>query len=450
MGFWETTKKWLNGRFKQEIDPKTANWVGPTYDFQAWASNFNFGSQNNTLSTNEEIFSIITRLANTVSSLPIHLYKNYEEVNNGVSSMLRDEANPSMSAFSLINQLEVSRDSSGNGYAFIERNPSTGVPVKLWPVDPTTVTIKRNTDDNSIYYEVSSADPNYHFLVFNTEMIHVRHITPLTGVLGISPIDVLKGPLDFEKAVEDFSLGEMNKKDQYIIKYDRSVSPENRELMIKEFTKMINEDGGAVVQEKGFDYDRFASDFHPSDLKTSEQITRSRIANAFNVPIAFLNELDGTASMSEQAMIQFVQMTLVPIVKQYESEFNRKLLTQSQRASGFYFKFNVNGLMRGDTASRTNFYQMMIRNGIATQNDLRKLEDMAPIDNKSANITWVSKDLFPSESQMKASTADIQTTEKTSKGGETNGKDGTTKVPDDQAGKQNERTRDVYRRRDRN
>ena len=121
MSFWETTKRWLNGRVKQEADPKTANWVGPTYNFQGWASGFNFGSQNNTLSTNEEIFSVITRLANTVSSLPIHLYKNYKEVNNNVSDLLHDEANPSMSAFSLINQLEVSRNSSGNGYAFIER-----------------------------------------------------------------------------------------------------------------------------------------------------------------------------------------------------------------------------------------------------------------------------------------------------------------------------------------
>lgn len=340
-----------------------------------------------------------------------------------------------MSSFSLINQLEVSRNSSGNGYVFIERDVSTGVPIRLWPIDPTTVTIKRNIDDNSIYYEVTSADPNYHFLVFNTEMIHVRHITPLTGVLGISPIDVLRGPLQFEKAVEDFSVGEMNKKDQYIIKYDRSVSPENRKAVIEDFTRMIKENGGAVVQEKGFDYDRFASNFQPSDLKTSEQITRSRIANAFNIPIAFLNELNGTASMNEQAMIQFVQMTLVPIVKQYESEFNRKLLTQSQRTSGFYFKFNVNGLMRGDTASRTNFYQMMIRNGIATQNDLRKLEDMTPITDKSADITWISKDLFPSESQMKASVQDIKTAEKSSKGGDSDEQDGTTKVPDDQTGK---------------
>lgn len=445
MGFWQTAKGILTGKYRQSANDNQ-KWVGPTFNFASWGDDSFFGTQNNTLSTNEEIFSVITRLANTVSSLPIHLYKNYQETKNDISQLLEGEANPSMSSFALINQLETSRNVSGNAYAFIERDVH-GTPIRLWPVDPKSVTIKRDTKDNSIWYEVSSANPNQHFLVFNTEVIHVRHITPLTGELGISPIDVLKGPLDFEKAIEDFSLGEMKKKDQYIIKYDRSVSPEKRQAMIKDFTQMIKENGGAVVQEKGFDYDRFASDFHPSDLKTAESITRSRIANAFNVPLAFLNDSVGssnTSSMNEQAMIQFVQMTLVPIVKQYESEFNRKLLTQSQRASGFYFKFNVNGLMRGDTAARTNFYQMMIRNGIATQNDLRKLEDLPPISEKSADITWISKDLFPSDSQMKASVQEATSDDDSSKGGEPDEQDEDSKLSDNQAEKQNKYTRIVH------
>lgn len=189
----------------------------------------------------------------------------------------------------------------------------------------------------------------------------------------------------------------MNKKDAYIIQYDRSVSDEKRRAMIEDFRRMIKENGGAVVQEKGFTFDRFESRFQPGDLKTTESITRSRIANAFNVPLAFLNENTGTSTgtLSEQLMIQFVKMTLVPIVKQYEAEFNRKLLTQSQRARGMYFKFNVNGLLRGDTAARTNFYQMMIRNGIASPNDLRKLEDLPPVKDDTANQLWITGDLYP-------------------------------------------------------
>lgn len=393
MGFWKTTKEVLVQSFKQLATGRSGDWKGAHYDFMPWANNV-FGYKNNSLQTNEEIFSVVTRLANTVSSLPIHLYQNYDEVNNGLSNLLNGESNPSMTSFSLINQLETSRNTDGNGYAFIERD-NTGTPIRLWPIEPSTVVVKRNLDDNSIWYEVNSSE--WHFMVYNTEMIHVRHITPLDGVVGISPIDVLKGPLDFQKAVEDFSLSEMNKKDAYIIQYDRSVSDEKRRAMIEDFRRMIKENGGAVVQEKGFTFDRFESRFQPGDLKTTESITRSRIANAFNVPLAFLNENTGTSTgtLSEQLMIQFVKMTLVPIVKQYEAEFNRKLLTQSQRVRGMYFKFNVNGLLRGDTAARTNFYQMMIRNGIASPNDLRKLEDLPPVKDDTANQLWITGDLYP-------------------------------------------------------
>lgn len=394
MGLWQNIKSVFAGDMKQEANTNANSWDGHGFHFSNWADSNFWGSHSQVLHTNEEIFGVISRLANTLSSLPIHEYQNYSETSDEVSELLTGESNPSMSAFQLINQLEVSRNVDGNAYAWIERD-NNGLPIHLWPIDPGAVTVKRNIDDNSIWYEVNSDE--YHFLVFNTEIIHVKHITPLTGILGISPLDVLRDPLKFQKAVEDFSLNEMDKKDSYIIQYDRSVSPENREAMINDFRRMVSENGGAVVQEKGFQFDRFESRFQPGDLSTTNSITRSRVATAFNVPLSFLSETieQGNGKSNEQIMAQFVEMTLLPIVKQYESEFNRKLLTRSQRARGFYFKFNVNGLLRGDTAARTEFYQMMIRNGIATSNDLRKLEELPPTDNKNADQLWITGDLYP-------------------------------------------------------
>lgn len=436
MGLISNLKQLFSGTVPQQ-KAETALWKGDHFDFTPWNTTDVWGRNNSTLWNNEEIFSVITRLANIVSSLPVHLYKSQKEMDtDDVAKLVRTQPNPSMTAFSLINQMEVSRNSDGNGYILIERDVN-GVPVKLWPIDPKTVVVKRNTDDNSIWYEISSTE--IHALVFNTEMIHVRHITPLSGVVGISPIDVLRGPLAFQKAVEDFSLDEMSKKDAYIIKYDRSVSPEKREAMIHDFQRMIKENGGAVVQEKGFEYERFEGKFQPADLKTAESITRARIANAFNVPLAFLNESSdgkGGSSSNEQLMIEFVKTTLIPIVRQYEAEFNRKLLTEQQRKNGFYFKFSVNGLLRGDTAARTNFYQMMLRNGIATPNDLRKLEDMPAIDESNANKLWFSGDLYPIDmaGQRQPSNNNLgdDNKDQSSKGGEQNdSEEQDSKVSDD-------------------
>lgn len=446
MGLWKNIKSWFTNEPQQKVNDDGASWDGQGFHFSNWANKNFWGSHNNDLRTNEEVFGVISRLANTLSSLPIHEYSNYKETHDAVSDLLTSEANPSMSSFQLINQMEVSRNTDGNAFAWIEHD-NQGTPIHLWPLDPGSVIVKRNIDDNSIWYEVDSDE--YQFLVFNTDIIHVKHISPLTGVLGISPLDVLRNSLKFQRAVEDFSLSEMDKKDSYIIKYDRSVSPEKRKAMIEDFRRMVTENGGAVVQEKGFEYDRFASNFQPGDLSTTSGITRSRIATAFNVPLSFLNEaLDtGNGKSNEQVMAQFVEMTLLPIVRQYESEFNRKLLTRSQRTRGFYFKFNVNGLLRGDTASRTAFYQMMLRCGMATPNDLRKLEDFPVVDEPNADKLWFSGDLYPIDMAGQRQPSNNNLTDP-AKGGDD---DGTTdedsnnaQVPDNQAGSGHQSSQHVY------
>ncbi|MCI7714579.1 MAG: phage portal protein [Lactobacillus johnsonii] len=387
MSFWDKAKKFFNP-FQQT---KGNSWEGPHYNFSSWANTPFFGLKNQDLTTNEEVFSVVTRLANTVSSLPLHEYKKYQQTSTSVSNLLTVEPNPSMTSFQLLNQLETSRNVDGNGYLWIERD-DYGLPQHLWPVDPKTVVVKRDVETGNIWYQISSE--TYNFLVFNTEIIHVKHISPLSDFVGISPLDVLSSSLKFARTVEEFSMNEMDKKDAYIIQYDRSVSDGRRKALMDDFRRMIKENGGAILQEQGFKIDRYESKFQPGDLQTVSNITKQRIANAFNVPLSFLdNGNTNNAKSSESIMTQFVEMTLKPIIKQYEAEFNRKLLTQNQRARGYYFKFNINGLMRGDTASRTSFYAMMIRNGIATPNELRKLEDLPETKDKNADKLWFSKDL---------------------------------------------------------
>ena len=412
MGFWQSVGKFF--KIGQGPNSPSTSLTGPGSVLGGMGTIGNTGHLQ-MMMRNEEVFSVITRLANTLASLPVHEYKQYEEVTDQISDLLRNEANPSMTSFQLFSQLETSRNLDGNAYAFIERD-AKGQPIGLYPIRPSSVIVMRNIDDDSIWYRVSSDDMN--FTVYNTEIIHIKHISPLREVLGVSPLDVLRGTLRFDDSVRDFSLSEMDKRDQYIIKYDRNVSPEKRQAMINDFVKMIKENGGAVVQEKGFEYERFQSNFQSSDLTSSYGITKTKIANAFNIPISFLNDTGGKSTRTvEQEMTEFVQMTLLPIVKQYESEINRKLLTLDQRQAGCYFKFNLNGLLRGDTAARTNFYQMMIRNGIATPNDLRKLEELPPSSEPNADVLHITGDLYPLSLTAEERNPTVSTT-LSAKGGE--------------------------------
>ena len=84
--------------------------------------------------------------------------------------------------------------------------------------------------------------------------------------------------------------------------------------------------------------------YFASDTLASERITRSRVANVFNVPVTFLNDTEGQSySSNEQLMIQFVQMTLTPIVRQYEQEMNRKLLNKKNGKKAITLNLTLEG-----------------------------------------------------------------------------------------------------------
>ncbi|MET4560762.1 HK97 family phage portal protein [Lysinibacillus parviboronicapiens] len=384
MKFWK--------RVKTAAYMAHVGWKGATYDFNNWMGRTFWGIDNGQLATNETIFSVISRLSNTLSALPIKLHQHYDVIQNDTSDVLTNEPNPNMSSFDLLNALEVSRNETGNGYAVILRDIRMQ-PSEIIPLDPSCVTEFIDRDDGSLWYEVRGESKNMY--VHNSDMLHVKHIRGPSRWRGLSPLKVLKNTIEYDKAVQEFSLSEMKKKESFILSYEANVDDEKQKQIIGHFRRFYQENGGILFKEPGVEIKEMKKQYFASDTLASERITRSRVANVFNVPVSFLNDTEGgTTASNEQLMIQFVNMTLLPIVRQYEHEFNRKLLTKHDRKNGMYFKFNLGGLLRGDTAARTAFYQMMLRTGGMKPDEVRMLEDYAPVGGKADEL-WISGDLYP-------------------------------------------------------
>ena len=384
----------------------TTGWKGSTWDFSNWFGRTFWGIDNSQLATNESIFSVISRLANTLSALPIKLHQNYNMVSNQASDVLINEPNPNISCFDLINALEVSRNETGNGYAVILRDIRMQ-PYEIHPLDSSCVTEFINKDDGLLWYKVQGEKGDMY--VNNLDMIHVKHIRGPSRLRGLSPLKVLANTIKYDKAVQEFSLSEMEKKESFILKYAANLDKDKREAVIADFRRFYAENGGILLQEPGVEITDIKKQYFASDTLASERITRSRVANVFNVPVTFLNDLEGgSLGSNEQQMIQFVNMNLLPTVRQYEHEFNRKLLSKDDRAQNKYFKFNLGGLLRGDTATRGEFYQKGIRNGWFKPNEVRGFEDLPPDESPYANKLFISGDLYTIDTdptKRKSSTA---------------------------------------------
>ena len=77
----------------------------------------------------------------------------------------------------------------------------------------------------------------------------------------------------------------------------------------------------------------------------------------------------------EQQSLEFVKYTLDPWVIRWEQSLSRALFTPEEKKK-YSFKFNVEGLLRGDYQSRMNGYATARQNGWMSANDIRELENL--------------------------------------------------------------------------
>lgn len=379
------------------------------YDFSPWKNKNFWGVINNTLETNETIFSAITKLSNSMASLPLKLYENYKVVNNDVSELLTVSPNNSMSSFDFINQIETCRNEKGNAYVLIERDVFAQ-PEKLYLINPDVVQMAIENNSKELFYMIHAATGN-ELVVHNTDMLHFKHIVASNMVQGVSPIDVLKNTMDFDNALREFNLAEMQKPESFILKYGTNVSKEKREDVLSGFKSFYEENGGILFQEPGVEIDPLPKKYVSEDMVASENLTRERVANVFQLPAVFLNAKGGTNFTKNEELNRFyLQHTLLPIIKQYEEEFNRKLLTKNDRQKGQYFKFNVKSLLRADSATQAEVYFKAVRSGYYGINEIREWEDLPPVE--GGDKPMISGDLYPIDTPVEQ--------RNTTKGGDNN------------------------------
>ena len=85
-------------------------------------------------------------------------------------------------------------------------------------------------------------------------------------------------------------------------------------------------------------------------------------------------------------MLHFLMFTLRPWLSRFEQQISRQLLTPGEQER-YYAEFNIEGLLRADSASRASFYQTLVQNGILTRDEVRRLENLPPMGGNAEVLT---------------------------------------------------------------
>jgi len=173
--------------------------------------------------------------------------------------------------------------------------------------------------------------------------------------------------------------------------FPSQLKPDQREDARKAMARLsgsIN-DGLPAILEAGMDVKTIGIDPADAQLLESRAFSVEEICRWFRVPPFMVGHSEKSTSWGtgiEQQMIGFLTFTLGPWLRRIEQGISKDLIRPGDRQR-FYPKFNVEGLLRADSAGRAAFYTAMVNNGVLTRDEIRELEDREPMGGNAAVLT---------------------------------------------------------------
>lgn len=347
-----------------------------------------------TLQGHEAIYAAVTRIANTVASIPVHVYKGRERQDtHPLEKLLNLSPNPSMSAYIFKQTMEAFRNTEGMAYALIIRD-GFGEIKRLDVLDPTRVRPLIEKDSREIWYDITLEGKTYPIPGYM--VLALKHMSA-NGISGIRPLDVLRGSLDYDAEVKEISLNQLDGINHGVMLEvpGQALDETRKTQIVADFLDAYESSGQRVlVLEGGIKATTFNQSPVDAQLMDVERITRNRVATVYNLPPHMLGDYSDTSfSTAEQQMQEFLQLTIIPIVQQWEDELNRKLLNDADYKAGYRFRFDTDSLIRADMVAMANKYQMAIRGGWMKMNEVREREGLPPDPN--GDELMCARDIIP-------------------------------------------------------
>ena len=358
--------------------------------------NFFFGSTSAGKPVNEHtamqmtaVYSCVRILSETLAGLPLHVYKyndnggKEKNLKHPLYKLLHDEPNPEMTSFAFRETLMSHLLLWGNAYAQIIRN-AHGEVLSLYPLMPNKMTVDRDSNGRLFYlYQRSSEDvpslgKDSQVYLTPADVLHIPGLG-FDGLVGYSPIAMAKNAVGLAIATEEYGAKFFanGAAPGGVLEHPGTIKDPQKvkESWNAAYQGSANSHKVAVLEE-GMKYQPIGISPEQAQFLETRKFQINEIARIFRVPPHMLADLEKSSfSNIEQQSLEFVKYTLDPWVVRWEQSMCRALLSDSEKPTVF-IKFNVDGLLRGDYASRMSGYATARQNGWMSANDIRELENL--------------------------------------------------------------------------
>jgi len=334
------------------------------------------------------VWACVNLIAGTGASLPFMVYREGEKgreaaKDHNLYRVLHDSPNFDQTALDFWEFMLASLELWGNAYAKIER--SVGKVRGLHPISPNLMSVRRRKSDGKIEYRWSEDGVSY--TETDATVLHIRGFGghPLGGM---STLTFGRNTFGLAKAIER-SAGGMFKnglRPSGVLSMPGVLKDDQRDAieagLQKKFAGAMN-GGRPMVLEGGVKWDSLSLNPDDAQMLESRGFSVEEICRFFGVPPFMIGHTEKTTSWGtglEQQTLGFQKFTLRRRLKRVEQAVTKQLLTPADRAAGIAVEFNIEGLLRADSAGRSRFYQTMTGIGAMTINEVRALENLPPVE----------------------------------------------------------------------
>ena len=333
------------------------------------------------------VYACVRLLGDTISSLPLGAYVRrgrnrisyasvYGETPNWVN-----QPNPETTRLEFYEQVIASLLLEGNAFV-LKVMDDMGEVLELYVLNPRDVLVERPVPGEPLRYRVRDAVGNFSFILGPNEIVHIPLFRLPGQLLGLGPIGAARITLGSAMAAEVYAASYFGNAANPggVIEVPGEMTQEQVDDLARDWN--INHTGpyraGKLgVLTGGAKFSPLTLNAADAQLLEVRRFGVEEIARLFRVPVSLLGHpVAGAMSFAsvEAQNLSFVQHSLRPLLERIEQAFS-PLLPESD---GF-IKFNLDALLRGTTLERYDAYTKGLREGFLSLNDVRAVEDLAPL-----------------------------------------------------------------------
>lgn len=283
----------------------------------------------------------------------------------------------------------------GNAYSVAVRD-RRGAVTTLHPVPARGCTPHVVQGDGDVFYhfssyDVATGDLESGVMVPQRDVLHLRLFCPTHPLIGMSPLVAAYLPMTSHEAIN-------NQTAQFFTNMSRPdgllTTPKPLPLQAAKRLQDAWKQraaGGTPILDNDIKYQQLSMTAVDSEIVKLFNLTERQIANAFRVPLEFLNQGEqSTYSNAEQRQKHFISSTLSFYLEHLESAFDKFFdLDPSQK-----IVFDLeSGMMRPDFKERMDALSKGVTGGVLTPNEAREKENRPPVE--GGNQVYMQRQNWP-------------------------------------------------------